>query len=102
MEVENTFRYKWYLNLENVNNLFKQDEFSHENFKEILTQYITLTEKALDEIKNLENVNKDLEASNWGLDCAKLFMTRLVEYGQPHLSNENIIEMLNDIKNSKQ
>lgn len=102
MEVENTFRYKWYLNLENVNNLFKQDEFSHENFKEILTQYITLTEKALDEIKNLENVNKDLEAANWGLDCAQLFMIRLVEYGKTYISTEDMMKMITDIKNSMQ
>lgn len=100
MEVENTFRYKWYMNLENVNNLVKQEEFYCENFKQVLTQYLTLTEKALDEIKNLENVNKDLEAANWGLDCAQLSMIRLVEYGKSHLSNENIIQMLNDIKNS--
>ncbi len=102
MEVEDTFRYKWYHNLKNVDNLVKQEEFYCENFKQVLTQYLTLTEKALNEIKNLENVNKDLEAANWGLDCAQLFMIRLVEYGKTYISTEDMMKMITDIKNSMQ
>jgi hypothetical protein len=101
MEIENTYRFKWYHNLEQINKLFKQDTFNCSDFKETLTEYMMLTKKALDEIKELENTNKDLEAANWGLDCSQLFMSRIVEYGLKYIPKENMVKLIEDITNAQ-
>lgn len=61
-----------------------------------------LTKKALDEIKELENTNKDLEAANWGLDCSQLFMNRIVEeYGLKYIPKENMVKLIEDITSTQ-
>jgi len=100
MEIESTYRYKWYHNLENVNKTLVESPFNCTEYKELLTQYVDLTKQALEEIKNLENTNKDLEAANWGLDCSQLFMSRLVEYGLNFIDKENMAKLLNEIQDS--